>query len=224
MGCHGLTNFKWDVLGQNVMTRTAAESTVSMNILYAIMPRIVSVMDPELAESEEEYNHLMTTIKRVFDYYATTLTLQAKILTQPTKRFSQHKMFLTLQERCQEFPIVYKDNTLIGFTLKDMAHVEFNQTVLRSHNLALQDYLTKLELKNPHSRYDKNPFYLLPECVARTLDEPQKTHFRKTDILQKSCHEAYLSACKHEGIQIQPKFQTTTKPINLEEKNVSNPV
>ena len=61
-------------------------------------------------------------------------------------------------------------------------------------------------------------FYLLPECVTRTLAESQKNHFRSTGILPKSCHQAYVSACKAEGIQIHPKFQTTTKSINLEEK------
>ena len=92
MGCHGLVNFKWDVLGQNIMARTAAESAVLMDILYALMPQIVSVMDPELAESNEQFDLLMTTIKRVFDYFETTLITQAKVLAQPTKRFAQNKM------------------------------------------------------------------------------------------------------------------------------------
>ena len=113
---------------------------------------------------------------------------------------------------------------MIGFTLKDMAHIEFNHTALRSHNLALQDYLGKLEIKNPFARHDKAPFYLLPEYISRTLTEQQKTHFRVTGILPRSSHEAYINACKAEGIQIHPKFQTTAKPTNIDEKNAANPV
>ena len=83
------------------MVRTTVESVVVMNTLLVLMHRIVNVMDTYLVEINEDYNILMTALKKTFHYFTTILTLQTKVLTQPTKRFSQHKMFLVLQERCQ---------------------------------------------------------------------------------------------------------------------------
>ena len=99
MDAHGLVNLKMDVLDQNVMLRTATEGAICFDHLYRLLPAIFYLLEPSRASSETEFKRLISSIVRTFDYFGTTLELQSKILTGPTKRLSQEKMLITLQDR-----------------------------------------------------------------------------------------------------------------------------
>ena len=147
-----------------------------------------------------------------------------KVFVTPTKRFAQEKMLITLQDRLQQFPIEYSDNTLMGITLKDMSQITLSRTVLRGQNRTLCEYIQQLDSKNHFSRYDKGKYFLLPDVVARTLSEVQKENFQKDGVLPNSVHQAYVSACKSENIPIHPKFRTVSKPQVMSANNQSVPV
>ena len=213
-----------DALDQNIMLRTAAEAVISFHHLYRLLSDIFYLMEPSRASIEKEFRRLISSIVRTFDYFATTLDLQVKVLVVPTKRFAQEKMLITLQDRLKQFLIEYTDNTLMGITLKDMAQISLSKTTLRSHNRSLCEYIKKLEAKNPLSRFDRNKHFLIPDVVVRTLSEVQKENFQKDGVLPNSAHQTYVSACKTEQIPIHPKFRTISKPQVMSAKNQSLPV
>ena len=57
------------------------------------------LMEPSRASSEKEFKRLISSIVRTFDYFGTTLDLQTKVLSTPTKRFAQQKTLVVLNDR-----------------------------------------------------------------------------------------------------------------------------
>ena len=123
------------------MTRTTTEAAIAFHHLYRWIPAIFYLMEPSRDSSEKEFKRLISSIVRTFDYFGTTLDLQSKVLTTPTKRFAQEKMLITLKDRLRQFPIEYSDNTLMGISLKDMSQVTLSRTALRGHNRVLCEYV-----------------------------------------------------------------------------------
>ena len=84
------------------MTRTATETVIVFHHLYRLLPAIFYLMEPSRASSEKEFKRPISFIVRTFDYFGTTLDLQAKVLVTPTKRFAQEKMLIVLQDRFKQ--------------------------------------------------------------------------------------------------------------------------
>ena len=107
----------------------------------------------------------------------------------------------------------------MGITLKDMSQVSLSRTALRVQNRDLCEHVRQMESKKPQSRFDSAKHFIIPEVVAQTLSAAQKENFQKDGVLPPSSHQAYVSSCKSEQIQIYPKFRSVTKPQIMPAKN-----